>query len=206
MNKIITIILIFLTSFSFAQSYVIDYNNVSKRNKEMLKELLLKKKDNSYYDINDNNFWVFLYDLAVIESNGVWVAKNGDHIGLWQMGKMARKDAIDISKHKFNHQINEFESKEFVKNPFIFTPEKQKIHICYYMINIQEVMSKYINQYENTFINGVYITKSGIVGASHLVGVGSVKEYFDSNGEKIKKDGNDTSLEKYLILFWDYNF
>jgi len=171
---------------------------MTKRNYDQLKQLLPKAEN--------NNFWEFLFDLAVIESNGDWTAKNGDHIGLWQMGKMARKDAIDVAKHRYNYIINEFESKEFKRNSFIFPPERQKVSICYYMINIQEVMSKYIDKYDKTYINGIYITRSGIVAASHLVGVGSVKKYLDSEGKLIEKDGNDTSLEKYLVLFWDYNF
>lgn len=64
--------------------------------------------------------------------------------------------------------------------------------------------------YVGTTIKGICITEAGLLAASHLLGVGSVK-YWLHNGGVCKRqkrpysahctDSNGTSLEKYLNLF-----
>jgi len=195
--KYIIIILLLISTNLLSQEYVINYNNISNKNFYELKQLLP--------NANNNNFWEFLFDLAIIESNGNWLAINGQYIGLWQMGKIARQESINIAKG-YNVFLLSFTKNDFISNPFIFNKEKQKEYICYYMIGIQEHMKNYINKYNNKIINNILITKSGIIASSHLVGLQNVKNYLDSNGKIISKDGNNISLERYMILFNDYIF
>jgi len=189
MKLIITLLL--LPLFTFTQN-LIDYNKISLNNYIKL-SILLPNADS-------NNFSQYLFDLAILESSGNWKAVNGDYIGLWQMGTMSRKD---VSKY-----INgiTFDTKLFIKSPFIFNPNKQKAAIVYYIKILDKRMSYYITKYNNTYINGVHITKSGILSACHLVGMGNVKKYLDSNGKIIKKDANGKSLENYMIIFENYDF
>jgi len=198
MKNILIILLIFIPFISISQdTLTISYKKVTNKNFKELKILLPNSKN--------NNFWEFLFDLAVIESNGNWKAINGQYIGLWQMGNIARQESINKSK-EYNVYLIKFTTEDFIKNPYIFDKQIQKNYICYYMIAIQDVMKYYINKYDNTIVNNILITKSGIIASSHLVGLNNVKKYLDSNGKIIKTDGNGVSLERYMILFNDYNF
>jgi hypothetical protein len=198
--KKILIILLFIPLLNYSQELSIDYYKVSNNNLTMMLNLL------DIDNLNNNNFWTFLFDLSVVESNCVWDSYCGSHVGLWQMGESSRLDALKISKKYNDYSLYKFDSQTFINNPIIFEPNIQKKYICYYMIFIQEVMKEYINKYHETTINNIYITKSGIIAASHLVGVKSVMDYLDSNGKIISSDANNTSLEKYLMLFWNYEF
>jgi hypothetical protein len=200
MKYLIISIFILISKLVISQdSLTINYNNVPNQNYYQLTELLPNAKN--------NNFWEFLFDLAIIESNGNWLAINGQYIGLWQMGKLSRIESIYYGNNYFNdYTLYNFTKNDFIKNPYIFNMKIQKKYICYYIISIQNIMSDYILKYNNKIINNIKITKSGIIASSHLVGVNNVKKYLDSNGKFIPTDGNNVSLERYMILFNDYNF
>ena len=51
---------------------------------------------------------------------------------------------------------------------------------------------------------GILITESSIIGAAHLVGQRSVKEWLNCGGLVRKVDGNGTTIESYLKLFSGY--
>lgn len=87
------------------------------------------------------------------------------------MGELSRLDAIKYSKIFNDYSLYIFDSQVFKENPYIFDPYIQKKYICYYMIFIQDVMKQYIDKYHGKWIDNIYITKSGIIAASHLVGV-----------------------------------
>jgi len=57
--------------------------------------------------------------------------------------------------------------------------------------------------YLETRINGVNITLSGVLGASHLGGVGAVRDYLYTNGKKNATDGH-RSIADYLKKFANY--
>jgi hypothetical protein len=65
-------------------------------------------------------------------------------------------------------------------------------------------MKKTINKFNGKKINGILITESGILAATHLVGPKAVKQYLNSNGKDIKKDALGTSIEDYLEMFKNY--
>lgn len=67
--------------------------------------------------------------------------------------------------------------------------------------NLKYIRKNNLDKYIGKEINGIKVTLFGIMASAHLVGVKSVTEYLNSNGETIHKDGNDTSLEKYLKAF-----
>jgi len=51
----------------------------------------------------------------------------------------------------------------------------------------------------------IKITKSGLLGASFLVGAADVKTYLITDGKVVSKDGNGVSLETYLKKFAGYH-
>jgi len=54
-------------------------------------------------------------------------------------------------------------------------------------------------------INGVVITKSGMIAASHLGGAGSLEKFLDSNGKINGTDIFGTSIYDYLKKFRYYD-
>jgi len=161
--------------------------NIPEDNKKLLKRILPNAKNKNYEH--------FLYDLAVRESDGNWRDTTSGHIGLWQIGHRARTDV------GYSH----IKTQDFKKNPFIFPPADQLVVVERYLWLIENVyMKDYIKKYKNKKINNIPITRTGIVAASHLVGFNTVKTYLRTNGKIIGTDGLNTSLEEYLILFYDY--
>ena len=62
-----------------------------------------------------------------------------------------------------------------------------------------------INEFYGKKMNGVELTESGCIAASHLVGFGSLKKYALSNGKTNIKDGNGTSVQDYMDLLNYYD-
>ncbi len=62
----------------------------------------------------------------------------------------------------------------------------------------QQAKDQGIDKYVGKTINGIKITKSGIIAAVHLKGATSAKPYFTSNGKNIPRDGFKTPVEEYV--------
>lgn len=120
-------------------------------------------------------------------SNNYGIVNEYGYQGRYQIGKMAMKD-LGIKGGKSFLNDHKLQDDAF----------KALLSINKYRLR------NYITKYENTYINGIKITESGLLGAAHLVGARSVKKYLRSGGKKVRKDGNGTSLEEYLELFGGY--
>lgn len=75
-----------------------------------------------------------------------------------------------------------------------------------YMKVNRRKLKKLIDKYEGKVINGIKITESGILAASHLAGAGGVKKFLRSGGKYNPADGYGTKLTHYLKKFSNYNF
>lgn len=116
------------------------------------------------------------------------------YIGLYQFGK----SALDIIGYGY------VSIDSFKINPTIFPKHIQKIAFKK-LIKLNEMLLKdYIKRYNGRFVNGIKITKSGILGAAHLAGHGGVKKYFDKG--YVSKDVFGTTIECYLKEFSGYYF
>jgi len=74
--------------------------------------------------------------------------------------------------------------------------------------NLIRVNLIHLTDYEHFIgdsINGILITKSGLIAASHLGGAGSVQKFLDSRGIINKKDVLGTSIIDYLKKFRSYD-
>lgn len=169
-----------LSAFSFK-----GFNRVEEIKIEDTTRLIPAKK---------RSFEEFLDSLAFRESSDRWwITNSKGYIGKYQFGKSALKD--------LKRPVS---LREFRKNPEIFPEEEQDLLIRRYIkLNIK-YLGSYYNDYNGKVINGIRVTKSGMVAASHLVGYKSVKNWLDSNGKKNKKDGYGTSLESYMEKFAGY--
>ena len=67
------------------------------------------------------------------------------------------------------------------------------------------ILRKDIKRTVGKHIDGVLITESGILAASHLAGAGNVKKYLRSYGKENFKDAYGSSIKYYLKKFAGYD-
>jgi len=67
------------------------------------------------------------------------------------------------------------------------------------------ILRKDIKRSVGKHINGILITESGILAASHLAGAGNVKKYLRSYGKVNSKDAYGSNIEHYLKKFAGYD-
>lgn len=140
------------------------------------------------YDTSKENK-EYLIKLAKRESSYQPLVQNsGGYFGLYQFGKSALKDVgmtIDDLKKSLSNQ-----------HKAALTLAKQN----------EEILKDIIQKYNGKYKEGVKLTKNGILAMAHLLGAGSVKDYF--NGTKNTPfskngfvDGNKTHILEYAKLF-----
>ena len=61
--------------------------------------------------------------------------------------------------------------------------------------------------YDQQTLNGVTLTKSGMIAGAHLVGIGNLKTYIESGGTMIPQDGNTppVPITQYITQFADHD-
>lgn len=158
---------------------------------------LFKDNPNSIY-VSFKNFLKpkeeFISKLFQRESSGRSHIVKGSYIGGFQFGKQALKDI----------GMGDITVKKFKQNPNIFPYHKQVEALDKLLKKNENYMKNYMN-YIGKIINGIEITKSGILAAAHLVGQKKVKVFLSSNGKKDPKDGNGTKCSTYMREFSGYN-
>jgi len=138
----------------------------------------------------------FLFHLSLRESAHKWKIINRlGYMGKYQFGNDALSDI------GFKH----ITTRRFRRNPNIFPIHLQDIAVKRYMYFNANLLQKHM-KYIGCTINGVMITKSGLLAAAHLGGAGNVKEFLESEGEINFADDNETKLTEYLETFKNYNF
>lgn len=110
------------------------------------------------------------------------------YMGKYQFGKETLKS------------VGIHDSTEFLNNPKL----QEKAFIALLAKNKWE-LKEVIEKYQGSVINGIKITESGILAAAHLGGVGTVKKFFRSNGERFFKDSYGTSIRSYLKAFGGFD-
>lgn len=159
----------------------------------------LKKKKNKtvHYPVNvdynipylDKNFVAFKEAVAFKESQGKYSVVNTlGYLGKYQFGKNTLK------------RIGIYNTDAFLKNPEL----QEKAFVAYCKVN-KWILRKDIKRSVGKTINGIKITESGILAASHLGGAGNVKKFLRSNGETIFEDAYGATISQYLKKFSNYN-
>ena len=123
--------------------------------------------------------------LAHKESQGKYKKINTlGYLGKYQFGKETLKSiGIKDSVHFMN-------SPKLQEKAFVTLLSKNKYEL-----------QDYIKKFEGKVVAGIKITESGILAAAHLGGAGSVKRFFNSNGERRIKDEYGTSIRSYIKDF-----
>jgi hypothetical protein len=150
------------------------------------------KEQNDYINLNipfTGRFFIgFKEALAFKESQGKYHKVNTlGYLGKYQFGTQTLKS------------IGIHDSLSFLNNPKL----QEKAFIALLAKNKYE-LRKEILKYSGHVISGVRITESGILAAAHLGGVGSVKKFLKSNGEKKCKDNYGASVKSYMKMFGGY--
>jgi hypothetical protein len=132
-------------------------------------------------------------DLGFKESGGDWTKYNKiGCIGTYQF-RVATLECLGFKGITFN---------KFKTNPEIFSPELQE-EALRALIRANELALKQFEQYIGQTIGGVLITRSGLLAAAHLGGIGGVKKFLENNKNPL--DSNGTSIGDYLQKFHRYN-
>jgi len=161
------------------------------------------------------------YDaLAQRESSNDPTAVNTfGYLGLYQMGELAMMDAvwyaeaasIATSKNDWigawlaGAQANGVTSKE----SYLAHTPAQNVAVRRYHDQVWNYMNDLgLVGREGDELNGVTITRSGLIAACHLLGCGTVDEYLEAaetgDDEETAADAFGTTIEEYLTLFANY--
>lgn len=125
--------------------------------------------------------------LAGIESNGSYHARRpgSQYWGKYQLGEDARK-SIHLNNVTWDEWKNNGELQEAALRMWI--------EVVYQSIKYD------IDTYDGKFLSGWYITESGLIAMAHNVGPGPVKQFLNSNGRFVPKDGSGKDATRFLIL------
>lgn len=146
-------------------------------------------------EMKQKQFELFVENLGLRESNNQWwIVNTIGCIGKWQFsqGTLKTLGYGNITANKFKRDIS------------IFPEELQKkVLMSLFKFN-ETILEDYMN-YIGKVIDGIEITKSGILAAAHLGGAGSVRMYLLTNGRINNHDLNNTSIKNYLSEFGGYD-
>jgi hypothetical protein len=134
-------------------------------------------------------------DLGYKESGNNWLSINLiGCFGEWQFVESTLKYL----------GFNTITLRKFKANPEIFPRELQmKALKTLIRVNLLHLID--YEHFIGDSINGIAITKSGMIAASHLGGAGSLQKFLNSNGKVNCKDVLGTSISDYLKTFRNYD-
>lgn len=145
----------------------------------------------------ENQIEAYRLHLGYFESRNTYTIDNGKFMGAYQFGPSALKhlglDSITLEK--------------FRKDPNVFPDSLQDWAVIKFAEENQRMISTKINlnNYIGKKINGVVVTKGGILAAAHLIGWYDCAEYLRTRGKFNPKDGNGTTAHQYMKNFQDHH-
>ena len=151
---------------------------------------------NYYLDLKyEAEFTRFVNHLGYKESRNDWTIVNTiGCLGEWQFSG-------NTLKYLGYGHIN---IKTFKADPSIF-PRELQLKVLRELIAVNSIELKEYECFIGTAINGVIITRAGLLAGSHLGGVGSVSLYLNSIGKIDRNDIYGTRVSDYIREFGLYN-
>lgn len=143
----------------------------------------------------DRNFKMFVDQLGKRESN------NNDNV-INPIGAMGRFQFMEATLKCMGYGY--ITAKAFKANPNIFPPDLQYKLLCKLIKSNEQYLTKYM-KFVGQVINGVKITRAGLIAAAHLAGAGGVQHFLASAGSPNASDCNGTSVMHYLQEFQNIN-
>lgn len=168
-----------------------------------IEAVFIEKEDNKLKKITRNQM---LKMNSELESQHIWdIANRYGYVGRYQLGRLA---LMDMGYDTI--WINQLQNSIYKENNIykfdltLFPPNKQDEAILKYLRRIEKYyLSDILKNYVDTEINGVKITKAGILSASFL-GFSSVRKFVLSNGKINPSDGNGHTVKDRLKIFENY--
>jgi hypothetical protein len=131
--------------------------------------------------------------MGINESGGNWTSCNDiGCIGTYQF-RIATLEFLGFSGITL---------EKFKTNPEIFPEELQDEAMCA-LISYNEICLRQFEQFIGMTIDGVLITRSGLLAAAHLGGVGAVKSFLIDKENRTDLYG--TTIKDYIVKFQGYN-
>ena len=144
---------------------------------------------------HESEFSRFIDDLGSSESSNNWLCVN--LIGCFGEWQFAESTLMYLGYRKITLD-------KFLSHPDIFPRELQmKALKTLITVNLDLLMD--YQHFIGDSINGVEITKSGMIAASHLGGVATLMEFLNTDGKINRNDVLGTSICDYLKKFCNYD-
>ncbi len=120
----------------------------------------------------------------------------GNHRVVNQFGMMG--------KYQFSRTTLRLLRKDITPTQFLQNPHVQDTVMLQYLRVNNTMLNPVISRYEGKTFKGIKITRSGVLAAAHLGGVGSVLSWFRNPDEAGLVDANGTSIREYMVKFAGY--
>ena len=141
----------------------------------------------------------YMIILSQRESGKNFSVVGGSHdhyLGGFQFGRVAMKDIGLINTRR---EYREFR-RNFVADGTDFWSQAEQERACMMLMKKNKYYLRNHYRYIGKTIRGVKINEAGMLSAAHLVGHGAVKEFLESNGSVVAKDGFGTPITEYFEL------
>lgn len=133
----------------------------------------------------------FVHKIALMESKNNPLAIN--RLGM-------------LGKYQFSPKTIKAMGFNVSKEEFLADTELQDRVMIKFMKDNQRSLRGIIKRYAGQEVNGILITKSGILASAHLAGVGGVLAFFDSTRYNYStSDSNGATVAMYMKKFGGYN-
>ena len=168
---------------------------------------------NQWFLINDNDGTHYLFpsqeqseyaNLNVPFTGKFFIAYKEAIAFRESQGKYKKINSLGyLGKYQFGTEtlktVGVHDSRQFLNSPKM----QEQAFVALVAKNKSE-LKNIIEKYEGQIVSGIRITESGILAAAHLGGVGSVKKFFRTNGNRYFKDAYGTSIRSYMREFGGY--
>jgi hypothetical protein len=151
----------------------------------------------------------YLVALRQFESNNrPGIVNPFGYAGWYQMSEAAMIDAgyyrRDGTPNTNDWNPANFTGKNGINSiaDFLASPDKQTQAITdYNQKQWSYITAMGLDKAIGRTVNGILITESGLLAGAHLVGVGGLQQFINSNGSIVPVDGNRTPITKYIKEF-----
>ncbi|MDD3310713.1 hypothetical protein, partial [Pseudodesulfovibrio sp.] len=137
----------------------------------------------------------YLGSLGQREASGKYNTKNSlGYLGKYQMGPATLTDTGYMKGGKWTGKDGIHSEKDFLNSPEVQEKAIRDLTEKQWSYAKEKGLDKYVGE----TINGIEITKSGIIAAVHLKGAGGAKPFFETGGKDDPTDAYGTHVSEYV--------
>src|ERR1017187_9394580 len=105
-----------------------------------------------------------------------------------------------LGKYQFSPRTLRLVAPEVNRDSFLVNEATQDSVMISYMKQNSNLLRDVIAHFRNKWVNGVFITESGVLAGAHLVGTGGVKSFFyPTKYSYPTQDANGASVAMYMV-------